>query len=490
MRIGRQIYLTLLLLLLGATSVHAAVDIDRVSSPVIYTNVGEDFVGMYAGYQVVNNSGADIDDLWVGTENFSGTIREDGFVSLGPLASGQTTYAFIYLKATAVTSAETHDVTVYDGVPTALGGVGTQLAAAPAPPGGAGDGSGTQNGLGVQFTLDAGDTIAAGANKVNTTVLGPNPPELGAIMTITTIGATGTIGSADGSIFAGTPAVLADWPADSLQLVSTSIDMTGGNTLSVTDTLFLSGLQSSTSDYTIVFTFVVTGSIATPTAVLPVNYISSGTQIKHTTKITPTSFPPIQPVENSLTLAKSASPSVLTGGGTSTYTVTMSNAGTVPADLRELVDTLASPALGSISYVPGTARLDGVLFPDSQLTVTGQQLSWLGPFTVPAGGSATFTYDVAYSSTPDDLYDNNVIAFIGLEQIDSTIDTADNMPATATVTVESSDPCIPSQFGAGCTIDTDGDGTPDSVEGETTDSDGDGTPDYQESSVTDSDGDG
>ena len=142
MRIGRQIYLTLLLLLLGANSVHAAVDIDRVSSPVIYTNVVENFVGMYAGYQVVNNSGADIDDLWVGTENFSGTIistgdREDGFVSLGPLASGQTAYAFIYLKATAVTSAETHDVTVYDGVPMALGGAGTQLAAAPAPPGGA-----------------------------------------------------------------------------------------------------------------------------------------------------------------------------------------------------------------------------------------------------------------------------------------------------------------------------------------------------------------
>lgn len=53
-----------------------------------------------------------------------------------------------------------------------------------------------------------------------------------------------------------------------------------------------------------------------------------------------------------------------------------------------------------------------------------------------------------------------------------------------------SDPCIPSQFGAGCLTDTDNDGTPDSVEGELTDTDGDGTPDYLEPSNVDSDGDG
>ncbi|MDH3439237.1 MAG: hypothetical protein OEM63_00695, partial [Gammaproteobacteria bacterium] len=195
--------LTLLLSILGARAALAAVDIDRVSSPVIYINAGDGFVGMHAGYQVINNSGADIDDLWVGTEGFSGPFigngdNEDGFVSLGPLADGQTTYAFIYLKATAVTTGETHDVTIYNGVPPALGGAGTQLAAAPTPPGGKGDGSGTQNGLAVQFSLDAGDTIAANSNKVDTTVVGPNPPELGGVMTITITGNTGTIGSAAG----------------------------------------------------------------------------------------------------------------------------------------------------------------------------------------------------------------------------------------------------------------------------------------------------
>jgi len=474
----------------------AAVDIDRVSSPVIYINAGDGFVGMHAGYQVINNSGADIDDLWVGTENFSGPSigngdNEDGLVSLGPLADGQTTYAFIYLKATAITTGETHNVTVYDGLPPALGGTGTQLAAAPTPPGGKGDGSGIQNGLAVQFSLDAGDTISANANKVDTTVVGPNPPELGGVMTITITGTTGTIGSAAGRIFAGAPAVLADWPSDSLQLVTTSIDMTGGNTLSVTDTLILSGLNSSNTDYVSAYTFVVTGPTATPTSVVPVNYISSGAQIKHTGNITTSTFPPIEPIENYLSVTKAANPVTLpTGGGNTTYTVTFNNAGTIAAELRDIVDTLPTPTVGTITYVSASANLDSVPYPDSQLTINGQELRWLGPFTVPAGGSTVFTYNVTYSGTPDDAYDNSAVSHVVLTQIDTTTDTTDDLPAVATVNVGISDPCIPSQFGEGCTIDTDADGTPDSVEGEFTDSDGDGIPDYQEPSNVDTDGDG
>ncbi len=52
------------------------------------------------------------------------------------------------------------------------------------------------------------------------------------------------------------------------------------------------------------------------------------------------------------------------------------------------------------------------------------------------------------------------------------------------------DPCVPSQFGNGCGVDTDGDGKPDSLEGQTTDSDGDGSPDYLESAMSDQDADG
>ena len=50
--------------------------------------------------------------------------------------------------------------------------------------------------------------------------------------------------------------------------------------------------------------------------------------------------------------------------------------------------------------------------------------------------------------------------------------------------------CVPSTFTAGCTADSDGDGTPDSIERETADTDSDGTPDWQESSTADADSDG
>ena len=63
--------------------------------------------------------------------------------------------------------------------------------------------------------------------------------------------------------------------------------------------------------------------------------------------------------------------------------------------------------------------------------------------------------------------------------------------STTRKTRPTSIPCIPSTFAPGCTTDTDGDGTPDSVEGETTDTDGDGTPDYLEVvELADADGDG
>lgn len=52
------------------------------------------------------------------------------------------------------------------------------------------------------------------------------------------------------------------------------------------------------------------------------------------------------------------------------------------------------------------------------------------------------------------------------------------------------DPCASSNFNNGCTVDTDADGIPDSVEGETLDSDADGTPDYLESATDDDDNDG
>lgn len=75
------------------------------------------------------------------------------------------------------------------------------------------------------------------------------------------------------------------------------------------------------------------------------------------------------------------------------------------------------------------------------------------------------------------------------ELVDATHQTIMEDGATDTVNFTAED-CFPDNFAPNCTVDTDGDGTPDSVETETADTDGDGNPDYLESSIDDSDGDG
>jgi len=52
------------------------------------------------------------------------------------------------------------------------------------------------------------------------------------------------------------------------------------------------------------------------------------------------------------------------------------------------------------------------------------------------------------------------------------------------------DPCQVSRFALDCTLDQDGDGIPDSVEGDRTDTDGDDRPDFAESNTRDADSDG
>jgi len=101
--------------------------------------------------------------------------------------------------------------------------------------------------------------------------------------------------------------------------------------------------------------------------------------------------------------------------------------------------------------------------------------------------------------TPVDLDDaigsntfNNVGA--GAHSLTATLIDVNGLPlgiddSTATVNFATED-CFPDDFAPNCTVDTDGDGTPDSAEGATTDTDGDGNLDYLESSVTDADNDG
>ena len=433
----------LLLIAGGTTPAWAQITITRTSSSVFYfdTKNTPQLTGMYAAYQIQNSGGTAYEDLWVSLGSFTGSTiglapNEDGLYHLGALGASETKYAFFYLTGSAATAtAETHTVAVYDQKPPA-----TALTSS-------------------TFTLTSESTQGANANKVTTTVTGPNPGTLGGIITITVTGQTGTIGGTQ--IAAYTPAAEASWPADSYKLVSTSITFTGGNTGTYTNQLFFTFPSSAASDYEAVYTFQATGITTAPSTVSPVAYIQSGNPIKHTSTSNFATLAPVQPAENTTTLSKSVSPTSI-GGGVISYMLTLDNTGTNDVTVDELRDVLPAAA----TYILGSSTYGGGVIDDP--VITGSTLAWQNTFTVPASSSVSLTFQVTLPNE-NGTYTNSVTGYIGEEQIDTTVDTADDAPATASVTVYA---------------DADLDGLPNYVEGGGTDPeadhDTDGTPNYQD----------
>lgn len=464
-----------------------SITVTRISSPVLYidTGINPQLTSMYVGYSITNNSGTDYDDLWVKLENFSGSIvdlaaTEDGVYHIGGLADGATSYAYFYLTASEETDvAETHAVVLYPSNPSVVAADCEK-----------------------QFSLTVEETIKANANKVTSVSYAPNPPELGGLLTMEVTGSTGTIGAA--GIFAYTPATLADWPADVFELEDVEMVMTGGNTRTDNKVLYLSGLNSPDTSYTVSYVFRIKAMKATNTVVYPANYISSGTQIKHTDTSGYGSLDPIAPPENFTTISSiAATPNAFENGGTTKYTVTLSNSGTVDVLVDDISDTLPSDPANA-SYVADSSTFKESSLPNPY--TSGQQVTWYAAFDVAAGGTAKLEYQATIPDT-DGTYQNSVTAHIDDVQIDTTVDDTDDEPASVNVFVgevdtdgdginDPSDNC-PTVSNAGQT-DTDNDGDGDACDG---DDDNDGTADgsdcasldntkWRNQAYPDADGDG
>src|SRR5262245_24407982 len=282
--------------------------ITRTSTPIFYNDFtpssGATLTSAYASYQITNTDGVNYADVWVSIGNFTaasgqpvvtlGTNAIDK-INLGPLANGQTKTAFFYLGSNAVTTVnQTHTVSVFNGPPTS----GSLLTSRD-----------------FSFT-SVQDTIKANSNKVTSVVVSPSTPTVGRTFAITVTGQTGTIGSADVLDF--TPAAYSSWQAGSFQLIGSTITFSSGNTGTFTNTLAIppaSITSTADSNYTAVYTFQVVGLTATPAAVSPVAYISSGTNVKHTTTANFATLPPVQPpMLASSTLTTAPTPATVTLG--------------------------------------------------------------------------------------------------------------------------------------------------------------------------------
>ena len=415
--------LLLLAIFAAPSQSYAVPSITSTSGSVVYvessSNVQPNLLGNYASFNVTNTSRLDHIRCVGDHGSFTGSYvslapNEPGIAHLGTMAAGATRAVFFYLQANCssfnagqcnVSTVQPFTVALYSGQPS------SNLVTSQA------------------FSVTVQETIAAQSNTVNTVVTSSNDPDLGMLLTVTVTGSTGTIGSA--KVFYETPEAYADFPANVFRLYSTSVTFSGGNTGTYTNRLLIpSSAFTSTSStaYSFVATYLVVGMKATTTAVSPVAFISSGNQIKHTDTSGYSSLPPIPPTNNTLALSKLVDSAVWPTGGTPTYTLRVTNSGSSSITLDDFVDTL--PA--NVTYVSSSSSFAGTSIGDP--TISGSTLTWTGTFAVPANGSA----DLAFQATVPNVvgtYTNSAVAHIGTAQLDTTITTADNSPATVNLSV-------------------------------------------------------
>ena len=400
----------------------AAITISNTgSAPIFFTDSAKSLVCNYLAFSITSTTS--VTDLWATIGSFTGAPAQlsigggdDGLYHVGAMTANIPKYAFFYvcssLTGGGTAAGQGYTINTYDRDP-ALGGAVN---------------------LGAQtFSTSIDDSvIAAAANKVTVVVSGPNPATLGGIMTITVEGDTGTIGNAPGpnGPLSFTPAAYASWAASAFELYSTSIQFSGGNAGVFDNQIYFSALSNSgTTHYIATYYFRAVTTTAGPSAVSPIVYIASGTQVKHTDTGGFANLQPVSPASNTILVAKTANAASLPAqGGTVTYTIPVGNTGPYIVNLDQIQDTLPPGA----TYVAGSSAYNNLAIPEP--TQSGQILAWAYPFSVPANGSRSLTFQANLPATAG-VYVNRAIAKISTTQFDTTYDTSDNAPAVASTRV-------------------------------------------------------
>lgn len=401
---------------------------------VFYIDSGQSVDAAYVAYRLGNLSSTQArDDMWISVDSFSGGVVRlanpaDAVQPLGDVAASSTKTGFFLLKAaTSTNTAQSHVVRVYSGKP------GTLAA---------------QELYSCTYSFaKVAETIKAAANKV-TSITSTSVSTVGSTMTVTVLGATGTIGAgsaADGSMVWLSPVAKSSWPTGALRLETTSFGVftNQGRTQVFAGSPFVNQLRiplpsGSKYFYTAVYTFRIIGTAAVSSSdIIPIAQIASGTQIKHTDLGSISGALNAGASQVNATVAKSvSSTSVIAGNGATrfTYSIAITNSGSA-LQVDQVVDAPSS----SLAFVPGSATFDGSSIPDaSALATDASRLIFAGPFAVPAGtvGSPTtkvITYSMsAAPCTGAYSYANRATATIGAVSIGSSSSTQSLTTATGT----------------------------------------------------------
>jgi CshA-type fibril repeat protein len=401
----------------AATCASQNLTVTPLQSNVFYIDAAQSYLGSYVGYKITNTGASTRSKLWLRLESFTGgTVGSaDGGATTAPLsldsiAPAGSTPAYAYLKApAATTTAQTHQVVLYDGRP---GSGGAELCRE------------------TETIAAVSDVIKAAANKVDSASQAGNPV-LGGTFSVTVTGHTGTIGagpSNDPGVVRFSPAVAANWPASAFRLVSVTHRLPDSGA-TFDDVLWRGNLALADTPYSVTYTFRVVGPTTASTPLVPVQNIASGTQVKHTDPGTLTSLAPIPPVTSSATIAVDApGAGPYTSGQDVPLTATTTNTGSGAVALDEIVATLPT----GWGYKAGSATIDGTPVPDP--FVSGSTLRFVGPYSVGAHAASELDFS-ATAGAPGTSGTYSAVGKLEGGQIDATTNVADDTPATKTLTV-------------------------------------------------------
>jgi hypothetical protein len=427
------------------------IQVNPSHSKVFYidTGVSPRIDASYVGYRVTNTTGSTLKGYWVSLSNFSGgqvtlANSSDQYMQLPDIANNKTQTVYFLLKASASSKiAQSHDVKVWSKRP--------DLATA-------------TNSYGCTFSFKkVAETIKASANKPTSTTVS-SIPSIGGTFTVTSIGATGTIGAGNpdvGRILWFTPAAYSSFPTRAFRLEKVQI-VTGDNAnwnnstdirayserLLVDPTIApeasASGLTLpsyktflTTTDnlvgkryYQNTYTFRVIAS-APSTSISPLAQISSGTQIKHTAidangtaTINASAALVTASLTKSVTSTSYSSYPTATINGNSynevPYSLTLSSTANSTAD--EIVDTPPSGAIyktGSTTIKIGSGSATSTSDPETltaEASLNPRPLHFVGPFVTTSSSSIVIGYTM-YVPAIAGTYTNTAYAKIGDRQI-------------------------------------------------------------------------
>ncbi len=370
----------------------------RTTPDDFFIDTGRGFDSGYTAYTIESDGLGPAVDVWVRAANFSaGTVgfgpginNEDGKYRVGTLDGGVTSgTAYLYFTASGPTATpQTYDIEVWNGDP---------------------DDGGTQiGGATTTFTIDSvQETIAAEPNKIDAVSFSPATPVVGDLLVLEVDGRLGN--GADRVLFA--PATRADWQPDVFELRATDISISGAT--QTPDRLSFDPLPTpavNQQPFTAVYTFLVARAITTPTAIDPTQFTQDGTQSWKHHKPDDTPFPPIPPVTYDLALSKTNGTSTYVPGGTTTWTITLTNTGKIGVDDVLITDMLppqvdATTTTWTVDYLNAAS---GTLGSGGTGDISGTVD--LGPLTGGIPGTVTITINANILPSASGAMTNEVTA--------------------------------------------------------------------------------